>query len=317
MQFKVGDKVIFKDENIEGFVTKIINNTTVEVTDVDGFGIPALTNQIIKIGLGPTAQNAEVKDVKSIQTQKTTNFHQAIYLIATPNSQNWDMYLLNNFNGKMWVQLYLRKKGDWVLQCSETIGAHSFTPVFTLKMNQISDFKEVAIVVLPLQLSQKELPVAQHYLVKIAPKKFMDKSDLQKIDFLNTNGLVFLFQKFTSLSFTSEDVLDLEQNIKNKPIPPKNIFITNDDDLEDIKDLHIEKLHPQPETLNPFEILDYQIKAADRFITQAKRLNRKKIVLIHGKGKGVLKNKIKELVQQHKLTFEYSDFNSGETIIKL
>mgnify|MGYP006192399853 CR=1 FL=1 len=48
MQFKVGDKVIFKDENIEGFVTKIINNTTVEVTDVDGFGIPALTNQIIK-----------------------------------------------------------------------------------------------------------------------------------------------------------------------------------------------------------------------------------------------------------------------------
>ena len=81
-------------------------------------------------------------------------------------------------------------------------------------------------------------------------------------------------------------------------------MIHNDDDLEDIKDLHIEKLHPQPETLNPFEILDYQIKAADRFITQAKRLNRKKIVLIHGKGKGVLKNKIKELVQQHKLTFK-------------
>ena len=70
------------------------------------------------------------------------------------------------------------------MQCSETIGAHSFTQVFTLKMNEISDFKEVAIVVLPLQLSQKELPVAQHYLVKIAPKKFMDKSDLQKIDFL-------------------------------------------------------------------------------------------------------------------------------------
>ena len=64
-------------------------------------------------------------------------------------------------------------------------------------------------------------------------------------------------------------------------------------------------------------ILDFQIKAADRFITQAKRLNRKKVILIHGKGKGVLKNKIKELIQQHKLTSEYSDFNSGETIIKL
>jgi hypothetical protein len=317
MQFKVGDKVTFKDENIEGFVTKIINNTTVEVTDVDGFGIPALTHQIIKIGIEPTEQSSEVKEIKSIQTHKASSFHQAIYLIATPNNQNWDMFVLNNLNCKMWIQLYLRKKGDWVLQSSETIGTHSFAPVFNLKANEISDCKEVALVVLPMQLAQKELPIAQQYLVKIAPKKFMDKNELQKIDFLNKEGLAFVFQKFTALSFTADDLQELEINIKNKPIVAKNIFNTDEDDLEDVKDLHIEKLHPQPETLNPFEILDFQIKAADRFITQAKRLNRKKVILIHGKGKGVLKNKIKELIQQHKLTSEYSDFNSGETIIKL
>lgn len=317
MQFKVGDKVIFKDENIEGFVTKIINDTTVEVTDNDGFGIPALIHQIIKIGVEPTPQSSEIKEIKSIQTHKASNFHQSIYLIAIPNLQNWELYILNNLNCKMWIQLYLRKKGDWVLQTSETIGTHSFAPMFNLKMNEISDFKEVALVVLPMQLSQKELPDAQQYLLKVAPKKFMDKTEMQKIDFLNNNGLAFVFQKINSLSFTANDVYDLEQNIKSKPIAPKNTFNTLDDDLEDVKDLHIEKLHPQHETLNPFEILDYQIKAADRFITQAKRLNRKKIILIHGKGKGVLKNKIKELIEQHKLTSEYSDFNSGETIIKL
>jgi hypothetical protein len=317
MQFKVGDKVIFKDENIEGFVTKIINDSTVEVTDVDGFGIPALTNQIIKVGLEPTENNSEIKDVKSIQTNRVSNFHQALYLIATQNSQNWDVFVLNNLNCKMWVQMYIQKKGDWVLQSAEIIGTHSFAQFFHLKFNEISDFKEVALVVLPMQLAQKELPVAEKYLVKISPKKFLESNEFQKIDFLNTNGLVFLFQKITALSFTAEDVEEIGKNIKNKPISPKNIFNTNDDFLEDILDLHIEKLHVKSETLNPFEILDYQIKAADRFITQAKRLNRKKVVLVHGKGKGVLKNKIKELVEQHKLTFEYSDFNSGETIIKL
>lgn len=317
MHFKVGDKVVFKDENIEGFVTKIIDSTKVEVTDNDGFGIPALVHQIIKIDNQPINDKPKVKDVQSILATKSTNFHQAIYLIALPNLSNWDIYILNNLNYKSWIQVYQFKKGDWVLKNSVEVGSNSFVHSFVLKSNELSDFKEIGLVVLPQRLAQKELPIAENYILKVLPQKFTDKNEMQKVSFLNTDGFVFVFQKNIKSTFSTEDIWVLEDKIKSKPQVLKSFSNDIEDDLEDVKDLHIEKLHSNSEELNPFEILDYQIKAADRFITQAKRLNRKKIVLIHGKGKGVLKNKIRDLVLQHKLTFEYSDFNSGETIIKL
>src|SRR3954464_104034 len=46
MQIKLGDFVRFVDENLEGYVTRIIDNEMIGVTDVNDFEIPVLASKV-------------------------------------------------------------------------------------------------------------------------------------------------------------------------------------------------------------------------------------------------------------------------------
>ena len=57
----------------------------------------------------------------------------------------------------------------------------------------------------------------------------------------------------------------------------------------------------------------------DSFINDNIKLNNKKIIIIHGKGEGILKNEIHLLLKKDKRVKRYylDSFNVGETIIEL
>ena len=49
MKFKLGEFVRFVEERREGYITRIIDDTTVAVTDDDGFEIPVLASQVTRV----------------------------------------------------------------------------------------------------------------------------------------------------------------------------------------------------------------------------------------------------------------------------
>ena len=57
----------------------------------------------------------------------------------------------------------------------------------------------------------------------------------------------------------------------------------------------------------------------DDFINDSIKLKNKKIIIIHGKGEGILKNEIHRLLKSDKRVqrFYLDNFNIGETIIEL
>lgn len=57
----------------------------------------------------------------------------------------------------------------------------------------------------------------------------------------------------------------------------------------------------------------------NEFISDNLKLKNKKIIIIHGKGNGILKNEIHELLKRDKRVNRYylDGFNIGETIIEL
>ena len=57
----------------------------------------------------------------------------------------------------------------------------------------------------------------------------------------------------------------------------------------------------------------------DSFIKDNIKLNNKKIIIIHGKGEGILKNEIHLLLKKDKRVKKYyiDSFNIGQTIIEL
>ena len=49
MKFKLGEFVRFVEERREGYITRIIDDATIAVTDEDGFEIPVLASQVTRV----------------------------------------------------------------------------------------------------------------------------------------------------------------------------------------------------------------------------------------------------------------------------
>lgn len=76
-------------------------------------------------------------------------------------------------------------------------------------------------------------------------------------------------------------------------------------------DLHIEELREFHTHLSNYEIVQIQMTACRSFIMESLAANRKKVVLIHGKGEGVLKSEIRHylerLANERSIRLDYHD----------
>ena len=79
-------------------------------------------------------------------------------------------------------------------------------------------------------------------------------------------------------------------------------------------DLHMEVLNPSLQHGRPERIVDIQIKAAKEFIDKSIAHGTKQILIIHGKGEGVLKSEIDHLLSLYdEVKFTFSKNNGGAT----
>lgn len=87
---------------------------------------------------------------------------------------------------------------------------------------------------------------------------------------------------------------EINQTPPKQVAKKKKVFIqTEESTVNDFEiDLHIEALDARKEFLSNGEILQIQMMACRMFIEKAIHFKNKKVVLIHGKGEGVLKNEI-------------------------
>ncbi len=97
------------------------------------------------------------------------------------------------------------------------------------------------------------------------------------------------------------------------PYRPKGIInlVTT---LSDTIDLHIDVLNPSLHSNRVERIIDFQIKAAKTFIEKSIENRTKKILIIHGKGEGVLKSEISHLLSLYDVVqFTFDKNNGGAT----
>lgn len=102
--------------------------------------------------------------------------------------------------------------------------------------------------------------------------------------------------------------------LKDAPIQPliaKNTMVRNKAAVRTEIDLHIEELMDYTTHLSNFEIVQIQMTACRSFVEDALAARLKKIVVIHGKGQGVLKSEIHQyldrLANNKGITLDYYD----------
>lgn len=148
--------------------------------------------------------------------------------------------------------------------------------------------------------------------LKIKPKQLF-KSPIFS-DFLNKEVYIFpLFETVVPIEEGQDSTKDLKKYtsdiLKVKKIEQKKREINNPiDPVADINeyatfvneiDLHIELLHNDPHSLTNADIINIQLRVFEVFLSKAIRLGVRRIFVIHGVGKGRLKDMIHARLRRH------------------
>lgn len=107
---------------------------------------------------------------------------------------------------------------------------------------------------------------------------------------INHNIKKFLADQLELINEDEEITPDISDITSPDIIKPKNTRLDN------MIDLHIERLNPAMLQSTPDRILPYQLQKFEEFIQYHMTLTNAYVIIIHGKGEGVLRQQIHELL---------------------
>ena len=104
--------------------------------------------------------------------------------------------------------------------------------------------------------------------------------------------------------------VEVQLTFEDETIPTKSIK------FNDTLDLHIHKLAPHMAHQEQSRILDFQIEKARQFVQHAVDRKRYQLLIIHGKGTGVLKAETLEMLKDfHTVSYTFDKNDGGATEI--
>lgn len=332
MNVRIGDIVRFISEKLEGKVTGIIDSKTVNVyCDEYGFEIPASTDDLVVIH-SDSAAAPEMKDT-AVSHQKNVTMQSAdtLYIAFVPENFNnltdsrFDLYLVNDtaqtclysislYDGENYNGITAGNSnpdttyliGNYSLKELDTVKAVRVQAVFYRKgVHPLRNIVDAQIRVAPANLCKTGAYKHTRWFNSIALIRPLDKETIVKDEVLETIPEEFL-KKATP---KPEDKIQVR--------PPRQMV----GNILEI-DLHINQLLETTAGMDNKAILDYQLDVFRKTLEEFKLRRGQKIVFIHGKGDGVLRQRILWELQTKYKRYNHQDasfkqYGYGATMVTI
>ena len=296
---KLGDKVRFVNENMQGVVTSL-KGTTAGVTIEDDFEIPVSLSEIVRIDDILTKPTEEEKPITA--KPKFVKVHSGFHLAFERLSETTlELKIHNSQTDWAMVAVYynnqLQHKLNLELETHQSLGKFKLDefntwPEFTFVITPIDEqFAAHKTITRKFKFSAKEFHASfkQCYFLGQQAYTFRIDSDIKPDALLKLKG-----RDFSEVNAAHQSQTKTLLDLTAKPISPV--------------DLHIEHLVENTGEWTAQEIVDIQLNAAKQTIEMAHVHHLKSIVLIHGVGNHFLKNKIKNyLGTQKDIVLRYAD----------
>ena len=227
---------------------------------------------------------------------------------ASGEIDKFTLYLLNDtrFDVVFTLDFLVFDAVEWTK--NGILKAVQFEKVGELSFDTVNDSPQLDVTIKPITTAGSDEVFSK--VLKIKPKQFVKNHQLSK--FLNREAHVFpIFDTLENKEVTAKNDLtqytsDLLKTAKQKskgkddlrmfdPVPNVNEYAAFVPEI----DLHIEMLHHAPRDLTTEEIVGIQIKSFESFLAKAIRLNIPKVYVIHGIGKGRLRDLIAARLRRH------------------
>ncbi|MBI9033728.1 MAG: DUF2027 domain-containing protein [Bacteroidales bacterium] len=250
MKYKVGDKVKFLNESGGGIVSKIISSTMVNVAIEDGFDIPTMTRDLVKIEDKGIASNyfkeeynvatpvveapSAMSSVQAEQpeysresvirpTLRGVNPDKGIYLVYMPQTQNMllmgliDVYLYNNTDYEVLFNLVTKNaEGSWEGRDYDSISPKSRVLLDSIEREDLNDWTEGVVQVLFNKDKMDKVLLPGHYSFKIKASRFYKEESFKSSLFSDNHAIILNLGLMAEQDIQKEDELSLKYE-ENQP----------------------------------------------------------------------------------------------------
>ena len=335
---KIGDKVRFLSEVGGGIVKGFQGKDIVLVEDADGFDIPMLIRECVVIDTDdynikrkPQAQPEQPKKqieeepeitYRPVETKEGERLNVMLAFVPQDvkaiSSTDFDAYLVNDSNYYLYYT-YLSAEGkSWKVRAQGNIEPNTKLLLEEFGKDILNELEHVAIQLIAYKEGKNfTLKSAVGVELRVDTVKFYKLHTFRESVYFEEPSLIYdvvkddepVKQYFADANALKEALLQ-----KKNPEKPKSQPIVKSQKHNDIieVDLHINELLDNTTNMTNSEMLDYQLGVFNKTLNEYKDKKGQKIVFIHGKGEGVLRNAIlKELKSKYR-NYSYQDASFRE-----
>jgi hypothetical protein len=305
---KPGDFVRFVNEKQEGVVIDVAYNLAQVRVDGD-FTIPVPVNELVKV----EQQNQTLQVIETVPKQMSKNPIGFFLAFERITDSLLNICLHNNLSDNIHVAWYEKGKDLIRFKKSAEISNGNTLELYQVNLENFNQWPAFVIHYSIMNNESVDMPFS--CVKEFHPNAKYFHAAYKHCFFLNKQA--YLFQMDNTPELTDLQKLrqhTFEPSGKSEIKLPKPAKIT---------DLHIEKLAPEKATtLTDYQIVQLQMDTVKLTIEAALVHNMEEIVLIHGVGRQLLKNRIRQYIDSlniPEVTYEDADstkFGGGATLIK-
>lgn len=317
MKFEVGDKVVVKYSNDDGVVREIINDKMVLV-EVRGVKFPVYNDQLNYPYFKMFSQQAQEKkqpakkyidDVRKEKKAPKYKVAEGVWLLFFPVFskdvfdddvvESLKIYLVNQTGSGLKFHYWLRLKGEIEMELQNEVTALADFYLMDIEFEQLNDNPSFDF---EFSLLSPNKSKADYFEAVYKPKA---KQVFKQIEQITRQGEAFfsaqLFKEYPARPKTEEPVTESAWSLNRlaeagfKVINNKRTF--TEPAPPSVLDLHIEKLTDNHRNMSAGEKLAFQLNAFEKYIEKAELHFLQHVFIIHGIGKGKLKDEIHELLK--------------------
>ncbi len=328
--------VLVEDE--DGFEIPMMTNEVVVVDDGDGEKDRKPTYkapQYIKKAEEPKADTEKEKTATQPLTAPEPVWERqggdalSAYLAFVPvdikeiTQTRFETYLVNDSNYFL-NYTYLSAEGNsWTLRAQGELEPNTKECVEEFGRDILNDFERVCIQVIAYKRDKPfMLKPAIEAQIRIDPVKFYKLHTFQENDFFDTPALLYTIMENDEVKRPLViDARQLKQELyaKNDEARQDNTAVRKFDTTRArhadpgiiVIDLHAHELLETEAGMSAADILNYQIETFRKTLEQYKKRKGQRIVFIHGKGEGVLRQAL-----IHELKYRYKQYTYQDASFK-
>ncbi|MDO9154198.1 MAG: DUF2027 domain-containing protein [Paludibacter sp.] len=346
---KKGDTVRFLNAVGGGVVTRVDEiKKMLYVEDADGFEIPVLEKECVMVGAvnketnfpkrdfsSKTEHTVAEKQIVEVDTKKpeqeTRSYEQIIetvegetlkaFLAFFPQdikqlqTTSYDCYLVNDSNYFLYYNIIYGENNNRKSLSNGLIEPNMQEEITQISKDELNSWENLRVQIIPFKKNKIYTP--QNVLdvqLKINVVKFYKLHSFTENDYFDDLAMI--------IDIVSEkenqklaDISPLE--IKNAMLHKEEIKrprITLRQQVPDVieVDLHINELVDTTAGMGNADMLQLQLTKFHAVLNENKSRKGQKIVFIHGKGEGVLRNEIEKLLKSRYKTYYFQDASFRE-----